>query len=56
MNEKRKRSGEKDPVKKKNQTKKYLDMVTEGKLKNPPPSFKAKISAKLGLKKLPKDE
>ncbi len=38
------------------QKRKYLNMIEEGKLKDPPPSIVKKISAELGLDLFPRDD
>ena len=45
--------GQKNNIK---QKRKYLNMITERKLKDPPPSIVKKISAELGLDLLPRDD
>ncbi len=53
--EKKIQQSEKDgKLNKDKQSKKFLTMILEGKLKNPPPSIMEKISTEMGLDILPR--
>jgi hypothetical protein len=49
MKEASKTSGKNEQARNNRKTKKYLTMILEGKLQDPPPALKQKLSADLGL-------